>query len=86
MYADTPTLIGNALPSLNSFSSIDSFLAFFKEARFLSLHHHKQFQKVNEVLCELILKAPEKSFLLSSALDFIEQIKQKKVTKDPTLF
>ncbi len=83
MYADTPTLIGNALPSLNSFSSIDSFLAFFKEARFLSLHHHKQFQKVNEVLCELILKAPEKSFLLSSALDFIEQINQKKVTKEP---
>ena len=76
-------LLGTILPTPETFPNIESVMSTFRDNAFLSLTWRKRFKKINQVLCELIQKAPSNSFLLGPVLDFIERINREKAVKEP---
>jgi hypothetical protein len=76
------SLLGEIQITPDRFPAIESVIETFKDEQFLALSWRKQFRKINEALCKLIVDSPHPSFLLSSVLDFIERINHNGIAKE----
>lgn len=61
------------------FQNLDHLFIELKSNGFSKKGFRERFQRVNELLLDLIQKSPEKSFLLPAVLDFIDQVNREKV-------
>lgn len=78
----TPQRIGDHLYTPTHFSKIDATFAEFETKEFKSRSARKRFQFVNEVLLQLIIDAPNESFLLPAVINFIERINHEHVLNE----
>lgn len=72
-------LLGNYFIPSDYFSNLEKVFASFYLDAFKLLHEKQKIESVNRTLLDLILNAPEDSFLLSAVIDYIERIHLEKV-------
>jgi len=72
-------LLGEIALQKRTFSGLDAVFKKFSAKDFQKLGDRKRSDYVNQVLLDLIRKASEPCFLLSSVLDFIERVDQEKI-------
>ncbi|MFI5343938.1 MAG: hypothetical protein ACHQUC_06935 [Chlamydiales bacterium] len=78
-----PLLLGDTLPTPNTFPEIESVMTSFQDENFLALSWRKRFKKISQILCKLIQDSPNESFLLGPLLDFTLRINREKIAKEP---
>lgn len=78
--------LGEIIPQPTQFPAIETELQLLESEEFLALNQRKRFRKINQLLSDLIQKAPPSSFLLGAVLDYIERINQKNLLREPFQF
>ncbi len=61
------------------FENIESLLKGINDKAFSLLNHKQKSEKINRFLLELIQAAPERSFLLIAAVEFIDQVSRQNI-------
>ena len=72
-------LLGDFGIGRDEFSGLDALFKSFLQDDFLALPNHKKVEEVSRALLQLIQKQPERCFLLSSVLDYIERVDREKI-------
>lgn len=67
-------LIGDYILPVLHFDDLDLIFQEFESVAFQTLSKRKQFKRINQILLNLILKADNEVFLLSSVVDYISRI------------
>lgn len=81
-----PALLGDYLPPIYRFEGMDAFQNTLKSQTFLQLSPRKRFRAICEKLTEIILKAPEESFLLPTALQFLQAVNDASILEETITF
>ena len=74
--------IGEYVVKRNLFQDLDKIFLEFSADAFAKKKLRERFHRVNEILLDLIQKAPERSYLLPAVIDFIERVNKKKILHD----
>lgn len=80
------SLLGEYETELATFPDLNILFAKFESSDFKSRSTRKRFRFINEQLLRLILDAPKESFLLSAVLNFIEEVNQRHLLREPYRF
>lgn len=72
-------LLGDYALTLDRFQNLEQVLAQFDTPEFKKISARKRFRKINEILIQLIQKAPLPSFLLPAVVEYINRVNQKKI-------
>lgn len=67
-----------------TFSDLDPVFKQFQEKTFLELNIHEKSESVNRVLCSLIQKEKDSTFLLGAVVDFIGRVKSEGILENYT--
>lgn len=78
--------LGNYVIYRDSFPNLEGVFAEFSNNAFQTRSELDRFNRINEVLLQLILSAPEESFLLPAAVDFIAKVNQQTLLRNPYHF
>jgi hypothetical protein len=79
-------LISSHLPSPEAFPNINEIIDSFRKPSFLQLSVRKRFKEINQTLCELIVQAPQHSFLFSAVIDYFARIDKEQLLNEPLNF
>ena len=77
----TEKLLGDVLLLKKTFVNLDAVYQDFEEKAFKCLSDRQKSDQINRALLACIQKEPEPCFLLSSVLEFIETVDQKKLLR-----
>lgn len=80
--AHKKSLLGDYSIQKASFPNLDSVFAAFDDPEFKKRSSRKRFHRVNQVLLQLILEAPQHSFLLPAVIEFIEKVNERKILRE----
>ncbi len=78
--------IGDWKPTPSRFKALPDVIHSFEKSEFQSLTERKKFKAVNRSLLQLIEESPSPCFLLPAVFDYISQINEKKILKEPYSF
>ncbi len=67
------------------FENFEGIFAEFKSREYKKLNHRQKSELINRALLDLILEAPEKTFLFVALVEFIEKVASEKVLMNYTL-
>ncbi|MCB1109416.1 MAG: hypothetical protein KDK64_00395 [Chlamydiia bacterium] len=79
-----PPLLGDYPFESKTFGDLDKVFEAFREKAFQEKNAHDKGDFVNRALVDLILKAPEPSFLLEGVVDFMGRIEQEGIVENYT--
>jgi hypothetical protein len=74
--------LGDCIPSLPLFASLDECFLYFKSPEFTSLSLRKRFKKINVELLKRIQGYPSPCFLLPAVLDYINRVNTEEVLEE----
>lgn len=76
-------LLGEHPFVLKSFPRLDQVFQEFREPSFKKLNNRKRFGRVNQVLLDLLKKAPRVSFLLAGVVEYMKRVNDAKLLDEP---
>jgi hypothetical protein len=76
-------LLGECVPTLQSFANLEESLLKFRAANFRSLSSRKKFVRISKALLQLIQAHSTPCFLLGAVLQFIDRVNEEKLADEP---
>jgi hypothetical protein len=76
-------LLGECVPTLQTFADLEDCLLKFRSASFRSLSARKKFVRISKALLQLIQDHPTPCFLLGAVLQFIDRVNEEKLPDEP---